>query len=237
MDLRQWFLLNDLPLAMELTDVVRHIPCTKFRSPNVLDLFIAGYRCGFMLTDGDGFPTEALHRMVFMMPGVELCTGDDLPPEERRAFFKQDAPMDVLATTWFLRGITDRVKSANAVLSMNHWVDRYWLHDFLPRIDQQYITYTDPDDKRRRRTCYIATCPPAWELHDYVYEGFWRWNHDHHERVGAYGWVPAQTPNAYSILRQHPDLGAPAGEGSQCGGPEEHGSPTPTMLPPSLIGT
>lgn len=202
MDLRKWLLLNEWQKLKDLDDLIKYVPCSEFRSPDVLRLFAAGRRTGFLLTDADGQPTEALRLMVSFMPGVQLCTGRELPDEEKKAFATDVGTLvEVLVNTWYLRGMTDRIKAAFS--SMRSW-HHQWVWHFLPGLRCAQINYKDPDGKRRRRICYVASCPAEWELSEDVYHGLWRWN---------YGWRSARPADAYGYLESDATIEAPGGQG------------------------
>lgn len=238
MDLRKWFLLQDRPASTDrwFSDLTKHTPCSLYRSPRVLQLWQAGYYTNFMLTDEDGQPTIALELMAKLM-GAELCLASELPDEERKKLFKDNekALINVLCKTWCLRGITDRVKSA--ISNMNTW-STTWVGDFLTRLDGVYIWYKDPDGKRRKRVCYIATCPPAWEMTDYVYEGLYKWVYDHHGPSGPSLWGPAERwPDAYQLLRSNPSLRCYPSQGTDGRHVQELRAATGTCLPGIVLGS
>lgn len=232
MDLRKWLLLSDPPKAAEFAKETDHIPCSLHRSPSVLELFMAGWYTGFRLTDSDGQPTIALVNMAKLMD-VELCRSQDLPEEEQRAFLAHKGTLVEVLTepeTWYLRGLTDRVKAAFS--SMSAWTHS-WVWDFLPGLDGQRITYRDPDGKRRRRICYIARCRPDWEMNDRVYEGLFKWTYEHHG-PGA-GFSPRKWPDAYSLFRLNPALGRALSEVGSSRGVEAARPPEGARLPAPVL--
>lgn len=192
MDLRKWFLLNEKPTAKELATAIDGVPCSDFRSPSVMRVFLAGMRCRLKLTDEAGQPTEALRVMVSQMEGAELCTEEQLPKEERRNFspVKKGTLLDVLVRRWYIRGISERLRFDGAATGGYGWA---W---FMFRRTNGYqglrckrITEL-VDGVKKRRTRYVVECPSAWELNDSVYEGLWRYTCEHHtRRWDSYGFL------------------------------------------------
>ncbi|HYF94450.1 MAG TPA: hypothetical protein VD969_19700 [Symbiobacteriaceae bacterium] len=193
MDLRKWFLLHDGPdLEKQLNKAIHHFPCSEFRCPAVLEVFIAGFGCGFKLTDKDGQPTEALRVMVKHMKGAELVTADQLSKQDRTHL--TDVPkgtlMDVLIKRWYIRGISERLYFDGAATGNYGWA---W-HMFRSVRGKQGLRFkrlTDVvDGVKTRRMRYLAECVPDWELSDSVYEGIWKYTYSHHAKLwNAYGYL------------------------------------------------
>jgi hypothetical protein len=236
MDLRKWFLQQDRLSSrnQDLVDRTKHVPCSLMRSPSVLELFEMGFHTGFMLTDNNGVPTMALEMMAQMM-GAQLCTAVELPDEERRGFGK-DGPelIQVLDEGWYLRGITERTKSAIASMSFRYYRGSGWLWDFLPGLDGAQIKYDDPDGKRRKRVCYIASCPDNWEMDDSVYEGIWRWTRENYGPDTS-AWSPSRWPDAYTLLGDRAAL-RQGGGADPAGRPaDEAGTAPGGRIPPAIV--
>lgn len=235
MDMREWFLRNEPPAANKLRALVKHTPCSDYRSPSVLKLFLAGFECGFKLTTADGTPTHALHVMARIM-GAQLCQAKDLPDHERRAFGKDDgALINQLSGAWYLREISDRVRAAQSSTAMPMYRDK-WHFGMLPGLDGAYITYKE-EGKRRKRQCWLALCHTNWELNDDVYHGIFRWTREWSgppER--ANGFREAPWPDAYTLLQEHPALESAAGPGAPSGGLEAPCAAPAEGLPPVARG-
>lgn len=237
MDIRKWLLMQERPDPSDsaLTALIWPIPHSDYRSPSVLELFLAGFHTDFRLTDAYGVPTEALHLMAKLME-VQLCPASQLPPEEQQAFLSDSGGtlLSVLSPTWYLRGLTARVKSA---WSMSGWTNQ-WVHLFLPGLHGSYITYKDPDGKRRKRVCYVAVCKPDWRLSDDVYEGIWRWTYERHGPPSEHSrsfWAQPKWPDAYTLLRTNPTLRSRGGSVGRSNQATELCSPAPERLPPAYV--
>jgi hypothetical protein len=232
-DLRTWFVRNELPKASELDPLVKHIPRSDYRTDNIIRLFLAGRQTGFLLTDAAGQPTESLRLMVSLMAGAvpgesdpALCCLRDLTEAEQRAFQKEDLGDQ---NWWCIRNITARVKWARIDLQYNYWP---WVHHFLPGLDGAYLRSRDPDGKRHRRVCYIAVCPTRWEMTQRVYEGLWRWNFEHRGDWDGYKYRPAKCPDGYGILDRYLSDGPGCGSGEGECSPDATGSAPHAALPP-----
>ncbi|HYG60721.1 MAG TPA: hypothetical protein VD902_21815 [Symbiobacteriaceae bacterium] len=230
MDPRKWLLSSGPPKADELNELVKHVPCSTYRSPKTLQLFVAGMYTGFMLTDGHGRPTLALETMANLM-GAELCTAGDMPQRERKAFKLDDGTLANVLTEqdrWYLRGLSDRVKKA---WSMSAWQNQ-WVHYFLPGLDGARMTAKEEDGKRHQRTHYIAFCKPNWELTDDVYEGLWRWTYDHWGPAERQtGWHPARWDDAYTLFQDDGALRSSLIQAGPGGRPAALRTPEAVVLP------
>jgi len=220
MDPRKWFLLEGWSVSQQLRPRIKHVPCSEHRSPSVLRLFLAGFTCGFRLTTPTGEPTAALRLMAEIM-GAQLVTGAQLPPEELEAFGKAGPTLGDVFTAedghWYLRDITERVRQAQSSTALPagreqwHWI-------FLPGLDGAVITYKDPDGRRRKRQCWIASCPPNWEMTTDVYKGVFRWTREFLGPPDRYnGFEEKPWPDAYTLLRAAAATGSAAGDGSMGG--------------------
>lgn len=194
MDLRKWFLLNQQPDMKRLGQLIDHYPCSDYRSPNVLKVFLAGLDCRFRLTDGQGQPTDALRVLVEVIGG-DLCRAQDLPLQDLRAFtdYKSGKLGPDFANRWFIRNISGRLLGDGAATGGWGWA---WLMfrtgTYHQGLRSKRLTET-VDGKKTRRTRYVVCCPVNWELNDNVYQGVWRW------RSGQ----PNTIWDAYGYLEQH----------------------------------
>jgi len=179
-DLREWFLFQERPNPEDLRKLIEHYPCSEYRCPIVMRVFLAGFQTGFKLTDEHGQPTDALRVMADAM-GAELCRAEDLPRQERRNFPDHKGVMDsVFKGRWFLRNISTRLRGDTVAKTGRGWAwpmfrtAKHW------GLMGKRLTETKGDKWRPMR--YVAVCPPDWELGDDVYMGLWKWHRDHIRR-------------------------------------------------------
>lgn len=225
MDLRLWLLLQDRPPSndAELVTAIQKTPCSADRSPSTLRLWRAARATNYKLTDADGQPTDALRLMATLM-GARLCQADGMTPEEQKALIKEEEGtlIRIFSRTWYLHDITDRIKAIQGAYRYDLWV-----LNFLPRLRREQVSYRDPDGKRRKRVCWVAECPPDWEVSDHTYGGLYKWTHEHYGPPNrAYSWSPAKWPDAYTLLKEHPALVAGGDGQGEGGGAQERGSPS-----------
>jgi hypothetical protein len=193
LDLRKWFLLQKRLNVDELRELITHVPCTSYRCPNVMKVFLAGFQTEFKLTDSSGQPTEALRVMVRAM-GAQLCQAIDLPPEERRNFTdtKQRTLDPVFKDRWFIRNISVRLRCDGGATGFYGWAWHMFKTEKNLGLLSKRLTETIAGEKQRPMR-YLAVCPPNWKLTDQVYQGLWKWRHDDDRTIwDAYGFPSAE---------------------------------------------
>lgn len=176
-DLRKWFLDNDLPDTKFLSLQLQHVPRSEVRCDETMKLYQSGFKTKFMLTTPEGEPTRSLRLLCDLMQwnwqyGVgrekaQLCRYDQLPDQEREVFGTPGR--------WYIANITDRIKYGAGM--MNQGQTMAWARQMLPGFKGDLMTYRDPDGKKRKRMYYLAECPPNWRISDGVYTGLWRWTY------------------------------------------------------------
>lgn len=221
MDSRTWFLLQDRPAGYlgpdhgDIRILVRQFcPWSRYRCSEVMDVFMAGFRTGFKLTDEQGRPTDTLRLMVKLME-AELCQADGLSTLERRHFTDQKGGgLDpIFKDRWFIRNISSRLRYETAGATGYGWAwYMFKTQGHLGLMQKRRVTQVF-DGVKRQAPLFLVVCPPDWELGQIVYEGLWKWTLAH--------WFPkawdayAYLDKATGVTEDHPAKGGTSADGHE----------------------